>query len=97
MRKQLRRKARTVAGAIALAGVLAVSAGVQTASAATPTVQGCVGSSLSAGATSSDGSTFGQFVSGVAQDTSDRPGVGDAVQALESGQVLDADFQNTCN
>lgn len=96
MRKQLGRKARTVAGAIALAGALAVTAGVPSASASTPTVEGCVGASISTAATSS-GATFGPFVSGVARDTGDRPGAGDAVQALESGQVLDANFQNTCN
>jgi hypothetical protein len=97
MRKQLGRKARTVVGATALAGALVVTAGVPSASASTPTVEGCVGASLSGAATSSAGSTFGLFVSGVARDTSDQPGVGDAVQALAAGQVLDADFQNTCN
>jgi hypothetical protein len=97
MRKQLGKKARTVVGAIALAGALAVTAGVPSASASTPTVQGCVGASISGAAQSSGGPTFGLFVSGVARDTSDQPGVGDAVQGLESGQVLDADFENTCN
>jgi hypothetical protein len=96
MRKQLGRKGRTLVAAIGVAAVL-VGTAMPAASAATPSVRGCVGTSISAAATSSDGATFGHFVSGVARDTSERPGVGDAVQALESGQVLDRDFANTCN
>jgi hypothetical protein len=95
MRKQLGRKGRTLVVAIGVAAVL-VGTAMPAAWAATPSVQGCVGTSISAAATAF-GEGFGSFLSEVARDTSDRPGLGDAVQALESGQVSDTGFTNTCN
>ena len=65
------------------------------ARAATPTVHGCFGESVSAVA--AEWRPFGNFVSGTAQDPTNRPGIGDGVQAVQAGQVDDADFPNTCN
>ena len=62
--------------------------------AATPTVPGCVGESVSAAAQAT-GSGFGEFVSDTAR--LNERGVGDAVQALQAGLVSDEDYPNTCN
>ena len=65
------------------------------AKAATPTVHRCFGQSVSAVAAPSR--PFGNFVSDTARDPESRPGLGDAVQQVQAGQVDDADFPNSCN
>ena len=74
---------------------LIVIGGPVAARAARPAVRACVGHSLSAVASAS--TQFGQFVSSTARDPTDHPGIGDAVQALQAGQVPDSAFPNTCN
>ena len=75
--------------------VCAFTFGMGAASAATPAVQGCVGSTFSSLATASP--RLGQGVVGFAQDPTSRPGLGDGIQALAAGQVPDTLVPNTCN
>jgi hypothetical protein len=84
----------SAAVAVAFAG-LAVPA--TSALAATPLVHACVGSSISTAATGNP--RLGQFISGVAHDPTSGSGlgVGDDVQALQTGLVPDSGFANTCN
>jgi hypothetical protein len=93
MARTLARKVRTIGTAAVLASAITLVGGAQMASAATPTVDGCFGASISAAA----GPGFGPFVVEAAQDDTGRPGVGDAVQAVQAGQVPDAAFPNSCN
>ena len=68
---------------------------VSAAGAAEPAVHGCVGSTFSSLATA--GPRLGQGVRGFAQDPTNRPGLGDGIQALSAGQVPDEIVLNTCN
>ena len=40
---------------------------------------------------------FGHGVAGFAQDPTNRPGLGDGIQALQAGDVFDDVVLNTCN
>jgi hypothetical protein len=92
----LRIGTRTWRGIAIVGSTLALVAGTSVAAnAATPTVQGCLGRSVSAVAAPSR--PFGNFVSDTARDPGNRPGIGDAVQSVQAGQVDDADFPNSCN
>jgi hypothetical protein len=82
--------------AVSLLAALGLNAGV--AGAAAPANQACVGESLSALATSQPSpGAFGQGVRGFAQSPDARPGLGDGIQALQSGDVGDDVVPNTCN
>jgi hypothetical protein len=79
--------------------VCAFSFGMGAASAATPAVQGCVGSSVSPLASSSSSAApgaYGQAIVGFVK-TSATPGLGADVQALQAGVVPDEIVPNTCN
>jgi len=77
--------------------IVAVSCGgiVSVARAAPPAVHACIGTTFSALATA--GPRLGQGVKSFAQDPTNRPGLGDGIQALQAGQVPDDVVQNTCN
>jgi hypothetical protein len=86
----MRRIRRTVVlGVFALA---TVGLPTQSALAATPNNQACLGHDFSGYAQS--GSAFGGFVSGLATGTQ---GLGNEVQAHLAGQVPDSMIPNTCN
>jgi hypothetical protein len=80
-----------------VAGAMAIGLAGSQAFAATPAVTGCVGETISAAA--QGGAAYGHEVSGIASDANGfgGPGVGAEVQGLESGQLPDAVFPNTCN
>lgn len=81
---------------ISLLAALGLNTGV--ASAGQPANQACVGESLSALATNQlFPGAFGQGVRGFAQQPDVRPGLGDGIQALQSGDVGDDVVPNTCN
>jgi hypothetical protein len=87
-------KIRAIALGATLASAITIVGGATPAAlAATPTVKGCLGESISTAA----GPGFGNFIEQAAQDPADRPGLGDAVQAAQAGRVPDAAFPNTCN
>jgi hypothetical protein len=75
--------------------------GVGIAGAAEPNNQACVGESLSALASDQPApGAFGQGVRSFAQDPGVptlRPGLGDAIQALQAGGAPDDIVPNTCN
>jgi len=79
--------------------VCAFCFGIGAASAATPAVQGCYGSTISPLASSSSSAAPGSFGHGVVGfvRTSPVPGLGSDVQALQAGQVPDEIVPNTCN
>ena len=87
---------------IAAAAVM-VTAGVSlgsgsVAGAAQPANHACVGESLSALATTQPfPGAFGGAASGLAQDPTGRPGLGDLIQLGQAGQLPDAVVPNTCN
>ena len=68
---------------------------VSAANAAEPAVGACVGTTFSSLATA--GPRLGQGVKGFAQDPTNRPGLGDGIQALQAGLVPDEVVPNTCN
>lgn len=82
-----------VAAVASLSTMLFIGSGG--AQAATPTKHGCFGASVSALAAPSR--PFGDFVSDTARNPEDAPGVGDAVQLVQAGNVPDAAFPNACN
>ena len=88
-------------GVISKVGVsFAIVAGVcggivSEAGAAAPAAHACVGTTFSSLATAGPG--LGQGVRGFAQDPTNRPGLGDGIQALQAGQVPDEVVLNTCN
>lgn len=65
------------------------------ASAATPVVQACVGTTFST-LTQAPG-PLGPGVVGFAQDPSSRPGIGDGIQDLQAGLIGQDLVPNTCN
>lgn len=81
---------------IVLCAVATAAVGVGgTAGAATPTVRGCVGESVSAAAEAFQ--PYGRnFISTVAP-RNDFGSLGDAVQAFQAGEVPDEVYPNTCN
>lgn len=82
--------------AVSFVAALGLTTGV--AGAAAPANQACVGTSLSALATTQPfPGAFGQGVRGFAQAPDDRPGLGDGIQALQSGDVGDDVVPNTCS
>jgi hypothetical protein len=90
----IRMRARRAIAVAGFVGVLVAGTSVS-ANAAAPTFRGCFGQSVSTVAAPSR--PFGNFVSDTARDPESRPGIGDAVQQVQAGQVDDADFPNTCN
>ena len=92
----MRRIRIAAASMVVAAGLIAAVAAP--VSAATPANQACVGESLSALATNqpSNGS-FGAAASGLAQDPTTAPGLGDFVQAGQAGLIPDDVLPNTCN
>ena len=92
----MRRIRIAAASMVVAAGLVGALAGP--ASAATPANQACVGESLSALAKppQSNGA-FGAAASGIAQDPTTAPGLGDFVQAGQAGLIDDAVLPNTCN
>jgi hypothetical protein len=78
----------------AMAGVAVVAVGAGTAAAAQPTSPGCVGASVSANAVALH--PYGRFVSGIAP-RNDFGTVGDAVHAVQAGQIPDEVYPNSCN
>ena len=85
---------KLVAGAV-VAGALVTGIGVGTASAAAPTVHGCFGGSISANAQALH--PYGQLVLDPAAPRNFYGTIGDAVHAIQGGQVPDDLFPNTCN
>jgi len=78
---------------VACVGTLGLLAGP--ASASTPVVQACVGSTFS---TLAHGpGPLGQGVKSFAQDPNGKPGLGDGIQALQAGAVTQDVVPNTCN
>ena len=68
------------------------------AGAATPVVQACVGSTLSAAAQASPApGAIGHAVESFARAQDARPGLGDGIQALQAGDVTQDVVPNTCN
>jgi len=65
------------------------------ASAATPVVHACVGTTFSAGAQAPG--PLGQLVKSFAQDPTSTPGLGDGIQSLQQGDVGQDVVANTCN
>ncbi len=88
---------RTLSKVIVVSAVAVGTCGgyASVASAATPSVQGCVGSTFSSLAAA--GPQLGQGVRGFAQDPTTKPGLGDGIQSLQAGQVPDGVVVNTCN
>jgi hypothetical protein len=89
----MRKKTMSLAIGIAIATTVLI--GAVPAGAATPATRGCVGASVSAFSTTyvRSGWAYRDF----AQETTSRPGLGDALQGLQAGAVSDADFPNSCN
>jgi hypothetical protein len=79
---------------VAVAGAL-LGIGAGTASAAQPTVNGCMGQSVSANAQVLH--PYGQVVLAPNAPRNDFGSIGDAVQAIQAGAVPDEVFPNTCN
>ena len=79
--------------------VLAMWTAVGTASAATPAVRGCVGSTFSQNvqADVSKGTPPGSDIKVFAQNPVGRPGLGDGIQLLQAGVVPQSIVPNTCN
>ena len=72
--------------------------GVGVAGAAEPNNQACVGTTFSPLASNQPApGAFGQAVTSFAQAPDGRPGLGDAIQALQAGVVPDNIVPNTCN
>jgi hypothetical protein len=93
MRNIARKVLLCVAGATVAAARAAAPAG-----AATPVVKGCVGTSLSTLAKASPApGAFGHAVVSFAQDPLSKPGLGDGIQALQTGQVPQDVVPNTCS
>jgi hypothetical protein len=91
------RRIRIAAASMMVAGGL-IAAVAAPASAATPANQGCVGESLSALATNQTvPGDFGAAASGLAQDPTNAPGLGDFVQLGQAGGIPDDVLPNTCN
>jgi hypothetical protein len=81
---------------VSLLAALGLNTGV--AGAGPPANHACVGKSLSALASDQPfPGAFGQGVRGFAQQPDARPGLGDGIQALQSGDVGDDVVPNTCN
>ena len=76
-----------------LAGAAVLAFGT-TASAGQPTSPGCVGASVSVNARAIH--PYGAFISDIAP-RNDFGSVGDAVHAVQAGQVPDDAYWNTCN
>ena len=85
---------RLIVGVGVVVGTLTF--GIGTASAATPAVKGCVGTSLSSLARPQSHGTFGHAVVDFAQN-SDDPGLGHDIQNLQAGTVTNDIVPNTCN
>ena len=94
----MKRKIRIAAASMVVAAGL-IAAVAAPASAAKPANQACVGESLSVLAKPPQPSpgSFGAAVVSFAQDPSGRPGLGDAIQAGQAGDVPDTVLPNTCN
>jgi hypothetical protein len=91
------RRIRIAAAAVMVTAGVSLGSG-SVASAGQPANQACVGESLSALATTQPfPGAFGGAVTGFAQDPAGRPGLGDAIQAAQAGQVPDEVVPNTCN
>jgi hypothetical protein len=82
--------------ALALAGVTIV-APAAVASASTPVMHACVGTTFSGNATSLLPGAVGATVKGFAQEADARPGIGDGIALLQAGLVDDSTVANTCN
>jgi hypothetical protein len=93
-----RRKAEQLMKKILIGSAVAVCAlsfGMGAASAATPPVQGCIGSTVAPAASSSP-TPPGQNVVPFAQNSL-TPGFGFEIQAIQTGLVPDDVALNTCN
>ncbi len=89
---------KKVLAVLLVSGVAALALAGGGALAAKPAVQGCLGASVRWHATTEGaGGGFGHFVADTARDKAFGPGVGEEVQAVQAGEVPDADFENTCN
>jgi hypothetical protein len=88
-------KPTAILGVGAFAATLTLFASAGAASAATPVVQACVGSTFSSLAQAPG--PLGQGVRTFAQDPSNRPGLGDGIQALQAGVVPQDVVANACN
>ena len=87
---EIRRKVAAVACATVV--MTAMSTGV--AHAATPAVQGCVGDTFAGHKSPAFGAVV---IRPFAQDPTNRPGLGDGIQALQAGAVPDEVAANACN
>ena len=92
------RKIKTAAAFVS-AATFALVLFAAPAGAATPAVQGCVGSTFSVNAQNSQSppGNFGHGVASFAQDPSSSPGMGDAMQLLQAGDVPTNVVPNTCS
>jgi len=88
-------------GALACVGTLSLALFAASAHAATPGVQGCLGSTfapLASYSKSADPGLFGQGAASAAQSqATGQPGLGAAIQLVQAGQVPDDVLPNTCN
>ena len=93
MRRNLLRCALSLA-VVGTAGVAFASP----ASARTPRLQACVGTTFAPAATNQPfPGALGHLVGGFAKDPTTKPGLGDGIQALQSGGVPDTVVVNACN
>jgi hypothetical protein len=68
------------------------------AGAATPARQACLGRSFSEAATDQPfPGALGHLIASFAQETQNRPGLGDGIQAVQAGLVPDEVVANACN
>jgi hypothetical protein len=81
-------------GTLGVAAALGVGFAVP-ASAATPVVHACVGTTFSAGAHAPG--PLGQLITTFAHDPFSKPGLGDGIQLLQAGEVGQDVVANTCN
>ena len=88
---EIRRKV----AAVALATIVATGVSAGVAGAGQPVVKGCVGVTFSSNAKSFR--PLGQAVRGFAQEPTNRPGLGDGIQAVQAGAVSDDVADNACN
>ena len=91
------RRIRIAAASVMVAAGL-IGAVAAPASAAKPSSQACVGQSLSPLAANQPApGAFGAAVGALAQAPDGQAGLGNAIQALQAGDIPDAVVPNTCN
>jgi hypothetical protein len=96
-RSTMRRALLRCAVSLAVVGAAGVAL-AEPASAGPPRKQACVGKTFASAATSQPfPGALGHLVGNFAKDPFSKPGLGDGIQQLQAGLVLDSTVVNACN